>query len=72
MPKKQPTHFWFMTIQTPNGHGYRINDFQGVLTPAPGTTTLDLFNEVREECEQRDPQSRSGAVIAFGVQSNQL
>lgn len=72
MKKPEPTHFWFMTIQTPNGHGYRINDFQGTLTPQPGTTRLSLFNEIREEVQRRDPLSRGGAVISFDVQPNQI
>lgn len=69
---KQVPHFWFMTIQTPNGAGFRINSYQGVLTPKPGTTRLDLFNELREEIERRDPLSRGGCVIAFDVQPNAL
>ncbi|WP_432185462.1 hypothetical protein [Streptomyces tendae] len=71
MAKPQPL-FWLMTIQTPNAHGYRINDFQGVLTPEPGTTRLSLFNEIREEITRRDPLSAGGAVIAFDVQPNEL
>ncbi|MET9190096.1 hypothetical protein ABZX63_33255 [Streptomyces tendae] len=69
---KQVPHFWFMTIQTPNGAGYRINSYQGVLTPEPGTTRLSLFNEVREEIDRRDPLAIGGAVIAFDVQPNNL
>jgi hypothetical protein len=61
-----------MTIQTPNGAGYRINSYQGVLTPRPGTTRLSLFNEVRAEIDQRDPLAIGGAVIAFDVQPNKL
>lgn len=72
MKQPEPTHFWFMAIQTPNVHGYRLNDYQGALTPEPGTTRLSLFNEIREEVERKDPLSRGGIVIAFDVQSNQL
>ncbi|MGQ5576350.1 hypothetical protein [Streptomyces sp. ECR3.8] len=69
---KQVPHFWFMTIQTPNGAGYRLNSYQGVLTPAPGTTRLSLFNEIRAEIDERDPLAVGGVAIAFDVQPNEL
>lgn len=72
MPKAEHTHFWFMVVQTPNAHGFRIIDFQGTLTPEPGTTRLSLFNEIRAEVQRRDPQSQGGVVIAFDVQPNHL
>ena len=71
MAKPQPL-FWLMTIQTPNACGYRINDFQGVVTPAPGATRLSLFNEIRQEVARRDPLSAGGSVIAFDMQPNEL
>ena len=71
MPKMK-SYFWFMTMQTPNRSGYRINTFCGVLTPTPGTTRLSLFNEVKEEVERRDPLSRGGSVTAFDIQPNEL
>jgi hypothetical protein len=61
-----------MTIQTPNAAGYQLNDYQGVLTPKPGTTRLSLFNDIRAEIEQADPLSAGGVVIAFDVQPNEL
>lgn len=70
--KKPVPVFWFMAIQTPNGAGYRLNSYQGVLTPEPGTTRLSLFNEVLEEINRRDPLSIGGAVIAFDAQPNEL
>lgn len=71
-PDSQGTHFWFMAIQTPNRTGYRLNDYQGVLTPRPGSTRLDLFNDIRREVEQQDPLSRGGIVVAFDLQPNKL
>ncbi|MFI9598965.1 hypothetical protein ACIHCX_03620 [Streptomyces sp. NPDC052043] len=69
---KQGSHFWMMTIQTPNAAGYNVTDYQGTLTPARGATRLDLFNEIREEIYRESPHSRGGVVIAFDVQPNQL
>ncbi|MFF2383743.1 hypothetical protein [Streptomyces sp. NPDC058108] len=69
---KQVPHFWFMTIQTPNGGGYWIGSYRGVLTPESEATRLSLFNEIREEINQRDPLAVGGAVIAFDVQPNKL
>lgn len=71
-PDNQGTHFWFMAIQTPNHTGYRLNDYQGVLTPLPGSTRLDLFNDIRREVERQDPLSRGGIVVAFDLQPNKI
>ena len=70
--KKPAQVFWFMTIQKPNAHGYFLNSYQGTLTPAPGTTRLTLFNEIREEVDRQDPRTIGGVVIAFDVQPNEL
>lgn len=70
--KKPVPMFWLMTIQTPNQAGYNITDYQGVLTPKPGTTRIDLFNEIRDQIYRDFPQSRGGAVIAFDAQPNEL
>jgi len=70
--KKPAPLFWLMTIQTPNRAGYNITDYQGVTTPAPGTTRLDLFNQIRNEIYREYPQSQGGAVIAFDLQANEL
>lgn len=72
MAKRTVPQFWLMTIQTPNEAGYNITDYQGILTPRPGATRLELFNEIREQIERDNPQSRDGAVIAFDVQPNDL
>ncbi|MEU9947010.1 hypothetical protein [Streptomyces sp. NPDC047939] len=71
MPKMK-SYFWFMTVQTSNGAGSRLNSYQGVVTPESGTTRLQLFNEVREEIDRLDPLSQGGCVIAFDMQPNEL
>lgn len=72
MPKSEPTHFWFMAVQMPTATGYRINDYQGALTPQPGTTRLSLFMEIRAEVARQDPDTQGGVVISFDVQPNKL
>jgi hypothetical protein len=72
MSSDQGTHFWFMAIQTPNGSGYCLADYQGVCTPCPGATRLDVFNDLREGINRQHPQSRGGTVIAFDIQPNQI
>lgn len=71
MPE-QGTHFWFMTIQTPNAGGYYLNSYQGTITPRQGSTRLDLFNRLVAEVHELDPKSQGGAAIAFDVQPNRL
>lgn len=68
----QGTHFWFMSIQTPNAHGYRLNSYQGTRTPKKGETRLDLFNDILREVQQHDPLSRGGIVLAFDIQRNKI
>ncbi len=69
---EQGTHFYFMSMQMSNARGFYTTDFQGVLTPKPGQTRLDLFNEIRADFEAREPRVRSGVVIAFDIQPNKL
>lgn len=71
-PTKQGSHFWFMTIQTPNAHGYDIGSYQGAFTPAPGATRLNLFNQLLADVQERFPNTRGGAAIAFDIQPNKL
>ena len=68
----QGTHFWFMAIQTPNSRGYFVADYKGTITPEPGATRLDLFNELLDGVGQRWPESRGGVVLAFDIQPNKL
>lgn len=68
----QGTHFWFMTMQTPNAAGYFMNSYQGTWTPGPEETRLDMFNSLRSLVEETDPRSRGGTVIAFDIQPNQI
>lgn len=70
--KKAVSYFWFMTIQTPNGAGFNISDYQGVLTPEPGETRLSIFNDLREQIVREFPRSSGGSVIAFDLQPNEL
>ncbi|MFB7707903.1 hypothetical protein [Streptomyces sp. NPDC056105] len=69
---KQGTHFWFMVIQIPNWGGYCVTSYQGALTPKLGATRLDMFNEIRADIDEVDPQARGGAAIAFDIQLNEL
>lgn len=70
---QQGSHFWFMTIQAPNGTGgIYMNSYQGTRTPHRGATRLELFNAIRQEIKQVDPLSESGVVIAFDIQPNKL
>lgn len=68
----QGTHFWLLTMQTPNAAGFYLNSYQGTITPAAGATRLDAFNEVRRLVEEQDPPSRGGIVLAFDVQPNRI
>jgi hypothetical protein len=68
----QGTHFWFLTMQTPNAAGYYLSSYQGTFTPPAGATRLDAFNEVRQLVERNDPPSRGGTVLAFDIQPNQI
>lgn len=70
--ESQGTHFWFMSIQVANPQGYTLWDLQGTITPVPGVTRLDLFNGLRADAAEHRPELRSGAVIAFDIQPNQL
>ncbi|MEU6543848.1 hypothetical protein [Streptomyces sp. NPDC046859] len=70
---KQGSHFWFMSIQGPNGAGgFYLNSYQGTRTPKRGATRLELFNSIRQEVSENDPLSQSGVVIAFDIQPNKL
>jgi hypothetical protein len=69
---EQGTHFWFMSIQTPNATGVYTNSYQGAWTPALRATRLDMFNEIQAFVENEDPRARGGMVVAFDIQPNQL
>lgn len=71
-PVEQGTHFWFMTIQTPNASGYFVNSYQGTWTPRTGATRLDTFNDIRRYVDGEDLRARGGIVISFDIQPNQL
>lgn len=68
----QGTHFWFMTVQTPNSFGVYVNSYQGAWTPKPGETRLDAFNAIRALVNEKDPKSEGGLVLAFDIQPNEL
>jgi hypothetical protein len=70
--ERQGTHFWFLTMQTPNASGIYMNTYQGTWNPAPDATRLDMFNRIRSFVEEKDPRSRGGMVISFDIQPNQL
>jgi len=65
----QGSHFWFMVIAMPGGN---VGSYQGTITPRPGATRLDMFNQVREDVRRHAPATTAGAVTAFDVQPNQL
>lgn len=69
---EQGTHFWFMTIQTQNARGHWMGSYQGVLTPEPEETRLELFNSIRDDIFAGDPRARGGVVLAFDLQPNQV
>jgi len=69
---EQGTHFWFMTIQTPNARGFYVNSYQGTWTPRPKATRLDTFNDIRSYIDEQDPRARGGIVAGFDIQPNQL
>lgn len=66
------THFWFMTIQTPNGAGVFVNSYQGTWTPKLGQTRLTVFNAIRAFIREKDPRTAAGVVVAFDLQRNEL
>lgn len=69
---EQGTHFWFMTVQTPNASGYYMNSYQGTWTPQAEATRLDVFNAIRSHVDEQDPRARGGIVVAFDIQPNGL
>ena len=71
MPE-QGTHFWFMTVQSPNDGGFYMNSYQGTWTPGPEDTRLDVFNAIRSFVREKDPRAQGGVVVAFDLQSNKL
>jgi hypothetical protein len=71
-PAEQGTHFWFMTIHTPNARGVYTGSYQGTRNPEPGQTRLDLFNSIRREIAELYPETRGGVALAFDIQPNQL
>lgn len=68
----QGTHFWFMTVQTPNNAGAWLAYYQGTRTPRPGQTRQDLFNAILTELPDGDPRTTGAVVLAFDIQPNQL
>jgi hypothetical protein len=71
-PEPEHTHFWFMSVMATNPRGLWVNDYQGTLTPAPGATRLETFNQIREEVATKDPRSRHAIVLAFDIQPNRI
>ncbi|MEU6048920.1 hypothetical protein ABZ829_00590 [Streptomyces xanthochromogenes] len=68
----QGTHFWFMTIHSPDAAGVFMNSYQGTWTPEPDATRLDTFNAIRHYVDTEDARARGGIVTAFDIQPNEL
>lgn len=71
MEDSQGTHFFFITIQRDSA-GHVPVTLSGTVTPRPGQTRLDLFNQTWAAFEKVDPRVRGGVVIAFDLQPNAL
>lgn len=69
---EQGSHFWFMSIQTPNAQGYYMSNHHGHATPLPDETRYDLFLRLISEVNHYEPRTVGGTVLAFDVQPNQI
>lgn len=72
MTTRQGTHFWTMTLQCMEDDRPAVTGCNGHWTPKPGQTRYDVFQEIRAEIENSQPQTRGGVVVAFDIQPNAL
>lgn len=66
----QGTHFWLMVVEDERGRDKYTGS--GHITPPQGATRYDMRDLIRAQLEAQHPQARSGALVAFDIQPNQL
>jgi hypothetical protein len=67
-PTEQGTHFFHLTLAA---NGGRITSHVGHITPQPGQTRLDIYQELYSLIT-REPGNGGSIVTNFTVEPNQL
>lgn len=68
----QGSHFFAITLQAPGYDGFEINTYSGTVTPAPGQTRYDLYQQLRNEIAASNPDMARSNTLFFSVESNAL
>jgi len=68
-PTAQGTHLYVLSLFI---HGYADTTLHGTITPAPGATRRDIFNQLRENAARNDKRWLKALVVFFSLEPNQL
>jgi hypothetical protein len=71
-PQQQGTHHFVMTLQRPIGSGFTMGTFSNHITPAPVMTRHDVYQAIKQEIGQADPDFTDATVVFFSLEPNQL
>lgn len=71
--EQQGTHFWFMSLLVPVPTGFSTFHRRGHCTPKPGSTRVNVFDDLLTLVKQGSPElAHDAVVISFDIHPNQL
>ncbi|MFE3215197.1 hypothetical protein [Streptomyces antimycoticus] len=70
--QQQGSHHFVLTLQKPHGGGSITATFANTFTPRPGDTRADLYEVLRKEITQANPELANANVMFFSLEPNGL
>lgn len=68
-----PTHHYVITLQKPISPGvHATGSWNGLITPGPGTTRSDVFQQLVDHYTQQNPVLAGADVLFFALERNHL
>ncbi|MFD0437193.1 hypothetical protein [Streptomyces chartreusis] len=67
------SHFWFMGLIKPNGVGsFSTYRRSGTTTPPRGATRESMFEYLKANVIDTDPETAGATIMSFDIQPNKL